>query len=235
MSIYRPPGYHYIDVFNDFIVDNLLSKISATSDIIISGDFNINLYNPRKLNPIDRFVYAMAGFNFFPIVNKPTRIDVNNPITKFSLLDHLWVNRCSGDVRLTTVIDCAITDHLPGCYFFKVDSNEQNNRKMVHRIFNENNIATFQREVLNKSFNEVINTECPNMALSKLTDTLTSTYNETIPLKSKILKDSKYNSPWITKEIKLLIRKKYRLLREFRLGYKTRRSINSYRNMLKLN
>ena len=55
----------------------------------------------------------MWGFNYFPIITLPAKINENNLLTKFSLIDTIWSNFISGKEHTSGKIDKLITDHLP--------------------------------------------------------------------------------------------------------------------------
>ena len=87
-SIYRPPHTSIIR-FNEHFQENILSKFPATSNSIICGDFNLNLFNPLTLSSINNFISLLLSFNYTSIINLPTKYNPTNPITKFSLIDQI--------------------------------------------------------------------------------------------------------------------------------------------------
>ena len=54
-AIYRPPSASIRD-FNDLLFNNILDKFPNNIRVIITGDFNINLYNPYKTKTISDFI-----------------------------------------------------------------------------------------------------------------------------------------------------------------------------------
>ena len=93
--VYRPPSAS-ISEFNDSFSNEILVKLQI-SNSIICGDFNVNLFNPYNSIQVDNFVSAMHGYNFYPIIDKATRLSPDNQITKYSLIDHIWFNFCPTD------------------------------------------------------------------------------------------------------------------------------------------
>ena len=136
-SIYRSTGADSI-LFNEMFFDQVVSYFPADSKVIVIGDINLNLFNPLKLTYIDNFVANMLGFNFFPIITIPTKINEteNCPITPYSLIDQIWTNFMVGENHLSGVILYPLTDHLPVFYAFK--SNCLSTLKTIQfRVINE--------------------------------------------------------------------------------------------------
>ena len=79
--VYRSPSYNPRD-FNDFFFDEIVSKFPRNVDVIVTGDFNLNLFNPTKARYITDFTDNFLSFNYFPIINIPAVFNENNSITK---------------------------------------------------------------------------------------------------------------------------------------------------------
>ena len=78
----------------------------------MSGDFNINLLNPNNLTYVNTFVHSMMKFGLIPLITIPTKVNPENHITRFSILDHIWVSECTVNQR-SFVFPLNITDHFP--------------------------------------------------------------------------------------------------------------------------
>ena len=115
--VYKPPSVNSF-VFNDLFLNGVLSKFSCNESVIFVGDFNLNLYNPLKLRCISEFVDNFLAFNYYPVINLPAMFNVDNPITKFSIIDQIWTNFKRGCNHTSGIVDFLITDHLPVFYFF---------------------------------------------------------------------------------------------------------------------
>ena len=124
-SVYRSPSYSPRE-FNNLFLNEILSKFHRNTDVLISGHFNLNLFNPIKVRCISDFIDNFLSFSYFPIINIPTVFHENNPITKFSLIDHIWSNFKKGSCHLAGVIEYPITDHLPMFYIFSNNNILQN-------------------------------------------------------------------------------------------------------------
>ena len=85
--IYRPPD-NDINVFTQKIINVLNSIHKEKKTCYLMGDFNINLLYSNIHNPTSEFVDTLYKYNFFPLINKPTRV------TKVSatLIDNFFTN-----------------------------------------------------------------------------------------------------------------------------------------------
>ena len=115
--IYRPP-HTSISRFNEHLQENILSKLSLTHNSIVCDDLNINLFNPTILASINDFISLLLSFNFYPIINLPTKYNPTNPITKFSLIDQIWINFYPLILE-SFVITNEISDHYSTCMCFQ--------------------------------------------------------------------------------------------------------------------
>ena len=82
--VYRPPDTD-INTFNN-IGNKILTLIqSENKTAYLIGDFNINLLNVDK----HEFIELMYTYSYFPLINKPTRVNKNTA----SLIDHIYTNK----------------------------------------------------------------------------------------------------------------------------------------------
>ena len=71
------------------------------------GDFNFNLLNLSDKNT-EMFTEAMFNNNFYPLINKPTRITDSHSST----IDHIWTNIMVTNITRGIIVHC-VADHLP--------------------------------------------------------------------------------------------------------------------------
>ena len=109
-TVYRPPSIS-ITSFTTAFFPKIVSLMESHKNINVFGDFNINLFNPLKLGSIDDFFNEFISYSFVPLILKSTRDTPENPITKHSLLDHIWSN--NNDILSSFVLDYQLTDHKP--------------------------------------------------------------------------------------------------------------------------
>ena len=88
--VYHPPTPSVAEN-NDFI-DSFINHIKLLSNVgvplVTAGDFNLNLFNPNKYVYVDHFVNSMFEVGMAPIITIPTKVNPDNHLTRFSLIDH---------------------------------------------------------------------------------------------------------------------------------------------------
>ena len=198
LSIYRPPSSDP-NMFNESLVNDILNRLSPTDNIIIIGDLNLNLYNPLRLRFIDDFVNCLLSKSFFPVINLPTRINENNVLTKFSLIDQIWTNFKAGTDHVSGVVQTSITDHYPIYYMFKTNLRQNLNKVISFRVLNDNTILRFVENVRNFSFENIIVSNDINLDFKCFIDKLYNIYNHYVPIKSKVIGCSHVKLPWMTR------------------------------------
>ena len=86
----------------------LLDKLSnENKDIMIMGDFNVNLINCNDDKNISNFLDTMLSHSFLPFITTPTRITRN---TK-TLIDNIFYNKPLNDI-MSGNLSSIISDHL---------------------------------------------------------------------------------------------------------------------------
>ena len=188
----------------------------ATRKSIVCGDFNLNMFNPYKLASIDQYIGGFVGAGFFPVITRPTRICVTNPTTKFSLIDQIWSNFILDSNPTSGVIDLSLSDHLL-CYLFLkgivgVRDDSADNRMQVRPLpaICIDNWVTY---ISCLNFNIFLDSNLSCTSLSTFLSLLYNAYDIFFPVKFKPCLSRGKDSPWITRDIILLTRKKYRLLK----------------------
>ena len=104
--IYRPHSCSIQEFTASFKTD-ILDKISPRMQLILTGDFNINLAHSHAAN-VEDFIYTMNESNLIPSIDKFTRYNANNP-TGSSIIDHFW-SRIPFQY-FTNIIKTNISDH----------------------------------------------------------------------------------------------------------------------------
>ena len=218
-------------LFDELFFEQVVSGFPADSKIIITGDINLNLFNPLKLTYVDSLVANMLGFGFFPIITIPTKINENCPITPYSLIDQVWTNFKVGENHDSGVIMFSLTDHFPVYYSFV--ANCSNILKTIQfRLVNDNTKSCFVNLVESMDFSEVFESRQLNVAFDIFSEKLFETYNSAFPIKRKRIKSNLINAPWVTPRLKRCIKKKFVLFNLLRRGLIQRQQFNRYKNAL---
>ena len=172
----------------------------------------------------------MWGFNYFPVITLPAKINENNHLTKYSLIDQIWSNFTSGREHISGVIDYLITDHLPIFYSFHTKF-KCKIRFTKFRLITNERIQNFIDNINRVNFN-LFEIGDPDQAFDTFYDTLFNEYNLCFPDKRKRVKANLINEPWVTRDLKRCIKKKFQMYNLLKRGLITRSRFNMYKNTL---
>ena len=98
-------------VFN-YLINQLLDKISKEQQIFLLGDFNINLLNYNEHQPTNEFLDSLASNSIIPYILQPTRLTTHSK----TLIDNIFSNVLSCET-ISRNITATISDHLPQFLF----------------------------------------------------------------------------------------------------------------------
>ena len=107
-NIYRPPQGD-INLFFERI-EHFLSSLPAYVEVIVTGDFNIDLLNIESNSQSLDFVSLMSANPYIPMITKPTRIAGES----YSLIDNIFIIKSNNVLSGNIVSD--LSDHY--AYFF---------------------------------------------------------------------------------------------------------------------
>lgn len=226
--VYRPPSFSIND-FNEILANNILPLV-ANNKSIICGDFNVNIFNPHNHNCINNFITTMASHNYYPIIDKPTRFSSENNLTRYSLLDHIWMNFFPLNNIHSAVVEIDISDHMPALCHFDIGSNNDISFAS-YRKFNDQNINSFTSKISQLNFFDC-NVNDPEALASNFVTKVYKCYFDSFPLKQKKNGNFSKRAEWITPDLDMLIKKKHVLLKLSNRGQIYRRSYNYYKNAL---
>ena len=230
-SIYHPPtsfpvkNVEFIDLFTSFMKE----VIDLKMPVIIAGDININLLNPNNHAYVDMYTRNLLELGMKPLVTLPTKVNIDNRITRFSVIDHIWVsNELQSDQTFIIPID--ITDHFPVACFISSPS------LLVPGV-----ITSKQRQLTSRgkqSFRVLlsnIHVNTTNMDVNTAYDNyfrkVFDGYNVAFPIKNCTKRD-KNSFAWVTPGLKECIKKKARLYKAYLNGYIRKEDYTLYKNRL---
>ena len=209
-GIYRHPSGD-IEHFNSAL-NKSLKKIKDNTIAITLGDININLINDDHLN-VSTYLSNYFQKNFIPCITVPTRITDHSA----TLIDHIFIklppkliqNKCSSGNLVTD-----ISDHLPNFTFLDLKTPTTKKRPYI-RLFTENNKRIFAEKLLTEA--PLIN-DNDLLDPDKVYDIFLKNYlyllNKYFPL-VRMSKRCLNDKPHITNGIKISIRHKNKLFKEF--------------------
>ena len=212
-NIYRSPGQSSIHEFtND--VKILLDKIKKeTTNVIITGDFNINLLNITTNKQITEFLELWMSTGYIPQLTLPTRVTLNTA----TLIDNIFTKTSHTDIITEKgIITSDLSDHYPSFIEFKHTHphNSKNTKLLIKsRQITTTNITSFIKDLNKEDWSDVVNKENTNEKCNNFLLTYTKLMDKNLP--NKQIKFNKYkhkNSPWITKSIMKSIKYKDKLV-----------------------
>ena len=149
---YRPSNGDPNELENHF--KNILLKREITNkELVLVGDFNINVFEFNESKMDQDFVDLMFRHDLIPTVNKPTRV-TRNTITA---IDHIMTNSVINAEFKTGIIKTNISDHFRIFFIFKcvVDNTEDREEFLFTQNYFSNSIETFKQKLREVNQNEV--------------------------------------------------------------------------------
>ena len=232
-GIYRSPTTE-ISKFTDYIINNF-NKYFNKYDILITGDFNINILKVIKDNNLNYFLDTFKSIGLEPLISKASRFG------KYSntLIDNCFTNiNIKPDLAGLLVTD--ISDHLPifiiyNNYFRK--NNPINKKKLTYmsRKLNDTNVYNLNNKLSSYNWNEIFEDENPDTAFNSFINIFKSLYDNCCPYTSTKIPNNKIkNKPWISFSIQKCISKKNVLYKKFKLQNSTdiKNRYIKYKNIL---
>ena len=107
-TLYKHPSVN-VSKFNHEYLRDILTKIkNENKNIIVMGDFNVNLTNNNKNRGTYEFLEQIFNLNFTPKITLPTKITEKTA----TLIDNIFANSQAQKYNSGN-ITTSISDHLP--------------------------------------------------------------------------------------------------------------------------
>ena len=208
MAVYHPPtscpskNFDFVDLFTSYLHNSLQIKLP----LIIAGDTNINLLNSGNHFYVDYFINNLFECNMKPLITRPTKVNLENPITRFSILDQIWVSDGLTGIQ-PFIIPINITDQFPvGISIARAfESHEPVFVLVKRRKFPAKGKEMFK--VLLSNIQVTINEDGMNSIYMIYYKQIFEAYNIAFPLVSGTIK-SKPAAPWMSLRLMECIKKK---------------------------
>lgn len=228
--VYRRPNGS-ITLFNESLESMLQNVTSTGKTCLLLGDFNINLMNFNDIN-VNQFITVLTSYGFYPCINKPTRVSK----TSATIIDHIWVNDIDM-VSKSGILLLDVSDHFSPfiCYEGKIERSK--NLCFTYRDYDnmdDSRLCEYMRE----RFSTVERDDNPDREYNMISNIISSTVEEVIPLKSVKIKSKQVNKPWISQEILEHIKERHKLYKKYlkrpiMFGNKYRECRNRVNNLIK--
>ena len=148
-NIYRPPN-NTTGNYNSFTEE--LSRILAIltkskSDVIIAGDFNIDMLKINENNHVSNFFNTVTSHTFFPKITLPTRFSDRN----CTLIDNFLCKLSPTIIKSKAgILMNNLSDHLPCAINIPNLWNYPRASKCLHLKTNDiNSVTNFKIEIIN--------------------------------------------------------------------------------------
>lgn len=200
---YRNPSENssWIDHF-----DSMMDTVTLhQKEIILMGDFNIDLLRPHK-----KWNQTYDLHNLHQLIDKPTRV---TPTSK-TLIDHIYVTDKQNIIEACVPI-FGCSDHFPVCVTWSrkgVKIPKIGHKTITYRSFTHFNADHFKLAILNSTLCNVFQIRDPDKALDYWIDTFTSILDQHAPLKTKRVRHT-VKPKWLTAEIQAAIHHRDYLLK----------------------
>ena len=227
---YHPPSpdHGVNNMFTEFCCEKLKLILNQGYPVIACGDFNLNLLNPLRYGFIVEFIGSMLEVGLYPVVNIPTKFNIENEITRYSIIDHIWTS-IPTKVSNVSVYPYEITDHFPVSATFNFCHSARKPTTKMKRVFNHKNDGIFARLLLTvvvTLMNGDMNQTFCNY-FSQVWDIYERAF-PLVPLKNK----HTHSCPWMTPGLKLCIRRKAYLYRMYTRGTVLKEEYTYFKNKL---
>ena len=163
------------------------------SEIILLGDFNIDLLKPQT-SRLD----ITSSYNLVQLVNSPTRITASSK----TIIDHIYTTH-EQNIRELCVPIFGCSDHLPVCLTWNKKGTKipkTGHKHCTYRTFSKFNKEQFLFDLSRSNLYNVYNFIDPEKALEYWLHAFNSVYDKHAPFKTQRIKHIS-KPKWFTKEI----------------------------------
>lgn len=190
--IYRNPSSNFV-WFDDFV--NMMDSVQKhDNDILLLGDFNIDMLKP---NPA--WASTISLFNLHQSVTSPTRVTS----TTKTLIDHIYANNPDRLIH-TYVPTASMSDHYPVCCTLHCQVPQTKAGKhttITYRSYKHFDTSAFLNDLSSCPFDAVYEFNDPDEALAYFCKLFSVIYDRHAPVRRKRVKEQSL-PPWLTIDIR---------------------------------
>lgn len=217
LSVYRPPNASVADFLTEY--DVCLKNIAKVNDLIVLGDFNLNLLDSNN-NYVHKYKDMMAAYGLLLYITEFTREDV---VTKSkTLIDHIHC-RSTFNVKYSSIICADISDHYVTAIGIG-EKKEYSDTRTSYTTLDNNKIL---HELNNLDWNNI--TATANNDPGLLYDLIVQTFNNIYEKAFKIKTFRRNTKPWFDNDIRIECLERDRLYKR----WKNSNNNNEHRNQYK--
>ena len=226
-SCYRPPGFQNFDLFTAVFQEKIAALETNSIDCFICGDFNIDLLSINENRYVSTFYDILTSMALLPTIVRPTRCTKESQ----TLIDNIFTNRLyEFDAG---ILEADISDHFPIFTLVKnIFSTNNEHETFQYRVVNENNLQKLYNNLSRYQYSDVIDPLDCNESLKRLNDIILRELDICCPVKSGRKTKREKKNPWISHEIKALIKKRENYRKLFLQNKMNRNEYNYFRNFV---
>ena len=147
------------------------------------------------------------------------------------MIDHFWVNKFLSSK--SGIINLDFTDHSPcfSHFYLQQDTNRNSEKKKIHfRHHSSENLVNFQNKISAVDWGSITSGGDLEECWAKFMKELNFHYCKSFPVKTKVLSTNTFSKPWLTKNIRNLIKQKSQYFTLYKQGIISRACNNSFKN-----
>jgi len=208
--VYRPPSGNLTNFYSYY--DDLLEKLPS-SNVIISGDFNINLHGSVKSEYEDKFF----GHGYTPLISIATHL---KPGCTPSCIDNIFTNSYE-NVKVSGACENQVSHHFPIFCFFKYRYSNDKSHCTVDNVcpkydYCETNLIKFKHVI--ESRLENLSLSIDETGFSNFSDCIKTSINDCFLTDPEMMKSRRNRliNPWITSGIIASIKRKGFLYKQWK-------------------
>ena len=203
-SFYRPPNAN-VDYWN-LISDSIDKANNDQKKFFVLGDFNTDWLD----NPSRHLLDIVNLFQLRQLIDSPTRTTE----TTSSCLD-LVLTQSYNIVKNTKVLSAFCSDHSVPAIFLNCNIDFRMSFKRTIYNYEKLNIDTFRTKLEDQNWQDIFNEHSIDDSCVLFTDTLFQIAQECMPSKTITVRPK--DVPWITREIKILLKRRNKIHRKAKI------------------
>ena len=163
----------------------LLNKkviIDILKEVIMAGDFNMNLLDFEQNKKVQNFLNIMFGHSMMPVINKPTHVNKNTA----TAVDHIFINSVTTTKFKTEILTLDISDRFPIFFVaeFNIHIKETKERFIFRCDLSDISAEKFKYNLRTVSWDSITNSSDKNKAYDNFIEIFSSFYDECFPKKN---------------------------------------------------
>lgn len=207
--VYRPPNSD----FEEFKLNLqlLLNKLEHRKEVIITGDFNLDLLCYDTVLHCRDFADLMIASSFLPTITRPTRITD----TSATLIDQIFV-RSDKDECFPGILLCDLSDHFGTFCSLNYSSVKVCGPTFARRrILSEANMQQFKRLLQEWDFSAVLDIQDAETSYNVFLEDYRSMFEVAFPVRwEKVPRKYVKRNPWMTTGLIVSSGRKGKLLKK---------------------